>query len=181
MNAKSITRIVAIIILVVTMTTLIATTVAATNYRYSLYQNECFSFTVTTGKKSGKINFEQAKGVFMYSGDMSGSKYDMKIYGAYVIKVTDSHRWTKEYYWKYKKNFTLNLDKNETYTVTITPYKTATVAKQECSKNLIFKARTFWQTLGGGNVRTAYWQKEPIFVVKDNSKAVISDVNIWRK
>ena len=122
----------------------------------ALDDDKWIEFTVETGSRwlnaSDKLTFTQNKGKMICEamGAMgifgTASK---KIYGAYTIKVTDNSTGTaKEYYWKYKESYTLKLEKNKSYTVSVKAYHPATIGKQECENLYPLGCRLIYTATG---------------------------------
>ena len=119
----------------------------------ALDDDKWIEFTVETGSRwlnaTDKLTFTQNKGKMICEALGAIGKIgtaSKKIYGAYTIKVTDnSNNATTEYYWKYKKSYTLSLEKNKTYTISIKAYHPATIGKQECENLYPLGVRTIYR------------------------------------
>ncbi len=121
--------------------------------------------TVSTGNAwlvNEKITFTQTKGTISYNNNHCGqSKVDT--YGAYTVKVSykkNGKTYNKSYAWKYTKNFSVTLDKNRTYTITITPYNVNTIGQYLKQNNKTVKFNT------AHNSTTFRWSKAATWKVK---------------
>ncbi len=129
--------------------------------------------TVITDKNwgSNKVKFTQTTGTLTYQFYSPG-QFVSNAYGAYTIRVKDqSTGKTKEYYWKYQKNYTLKLEDNKTYTIEVKPYQPATVGDQKYKTKTL--ATKIYQTFGwrGYNKSNWYWYEAPTWEVV-STKAV---------
>ena len=135
--------------------------------------NRWITISVKTGNNWGrnKITFTQTKGLLNYSGNIVNEK----TYGAYTMKVTDHNtKRTTEHYWKYKKNYTLNLKDNTKYTIKLKAYQPATIGDQRFKRSKsTFIQKFFDATLKQNNYSKYNWSwcEAPEWSVK-STKAV---------
>ncbi|MCD7823170.1 MAG: hypothetical protein LUG86_04030 [Oscillospiraceae bacterium] len=126
------------------------------------------TFTVVTGsswKSNGKITFTQSKGTIKYTNNAYCTS-TVSTYGAYTVSyicIKDNGATSTGYdSWRYSKTFSMTLQKNATYIITVTPYSVDTVFSYCRSSSWIVKARTAfmysydpsWKTNATWNVKS---------------------------
>ena len=131
--------------------------------------NKWITFTVSTGSRwlgSDKITFTQTKGSMSVQTDGSG-EVSTSTYGAYTIRVYNhSTGKTAEYYWKYKKDYPLKLDKNTTYPISIKAYKPQTVGAQNCMTANVKLHTILLRIYPADNALNWRWSSSPSWTVK---------------
>ncbi len=132
------------------------------------------TINIDTGSKKwyqskNSLTFTQTKGEIGYA-TVKGSEYAQKIelYGAYTIRVDnlDDDQGAKEYYWKYKKNYTLKLESDTSYSIQIRPYWPATIGNEKGGNAAI----RFYKAVKSYHESYWEWIDAPQWSVKSTNK-----------